>query len=72
MFRMARLLPTESLIAGVAGNSVTEDYCVAQKAAFGDNTSFMDKGGLTTMSAALAKSMVLVMSLWDDHQHALA
>ncbi|KAL5352267.1 hypothetical protein ACLOAV_002214 [Pseudogymnoascus australis] len=54
---MARLLPTESLIAGVAGNSVTEDYCVAQKAAFGDNTSFMDKGGLTTMSAALAKSM---------------
>lgn len=61
------LINSESLIAGVSGNSVTEDYCVAQKAAFGDNTSFMDKGGLATMSAALAKPMVLVMSLWDDH-----
>ncbi|KFZ05855.1 hypothetical protein V501_07963 [Pseudogymnoascus sp. VKM F-4519 (FW-2642)] len=31
------------------------------------NTAFMDKGGLAAMSAALAKPMVLVMSLWDDH-----
>ncbi|KFY77696.1 hypothetical protein V499_02978 [Pseudogymnoascus sp. VKM F-103] len=61
------LANSESLITGVSGNSVTEDYCVAQRAAFGDNTSFMDKGGLATLSAALAKPMVLVMSLWDDH-----
>ncbi|KUI54578.1 Exoglucanase 1 [Cytospora mali] len=48
-------------------NSITEAYCDAQKAAFGDETSFQDKGGLTQMGAALAKPMVLVMSLWDDH-----
>ncbi|OBT57087.1 hypothetical protein VE04_02177 [Pseudogymnoascus sp. 24MN13] len=61
------LANSESLITGVSGNPVTEDYCVAQRAAFGDNTSFMDKGGLATLSAALAKPMALVMSLWDDH-----
>ena len=49
-------------------NSITEPYCDAQKAAFGDNTSFQSKGGLSGMGSALGRgSMVLVMSLWDDH-----
>ncbi|KAK7735573.1 Exoglucanase 1 [Cytospora paraplurivora] len=50
-----------------AYNSITEDYCDAQKTAFGDETSFQDKGGLTQMGEALSQGMVLVMSLWDDH-----
>lgn len=59
---------SESTKAGVTGyNSITEDYCDAQKAAFGDETSFQDKGGLAQMGKALANGMVLVMSLWDDH-----
>lgn len=54
--------------AGVTGyNSITEAYCDAQKAAFGDETSFQAKGGLAQMGKALAEGMVLVMSLWDDH-----
>lgn len=54
--------------AGVTGyNSITDAYCNAQKAAFGDETSFQDKGGLAQMGKALAEGMVLVMSLWDDH-----
>lgn len=57
---------SESLIDGVAGNSVTQDYCDAQKAAFGDEGSFNDKGGLAGMGEALAAPMVLVLSLWDD------
>lgn len=58
---------SESLIAGVSGNSITEDYCSAQKTAFGDTNVFDERGGLAQMGAALAKPMVLVMSLWDDH-----
>lgn len=57
-----------STIAGTTGyNSITEDYCDAQKAAFGDETAFQDKGGLAQMGEALSQGMVLVMSLWDDH-----
>ena len=48
-------------------NSITADYCTDQKAAFGDNTGFMSKGGLAQMGAAMKRGMVLVMSLWDDH-----
>ncbi|KAI0141416.1 1,4-beta-D-glucan cellobiohydrolase B [Pestalotiopsis sp. NC0098] len=58
---------SESLIGGVSGNSITEDYCSAQKTAFGDTNVFDERGGLAQMGAALAKPMVLVMSLWDDH-----
>ena len=48
-------------------DSVTTDFCDAQKQAFGDTPSFQQHGGLANMSKALAKGMVLVMSLWDDH-----
>ena len=58
---------SESTIAGVSGNSVTQGYCDAQKKAFGDQNVFNQKGGLAQMGDALAGPMVLVMSLWDDH-----
>ncbi|KKY21377.1 putative glycosyl hydrolase family 7 protein [Diplodia seriata] len=58
---------SESTIAGVSGNSITAEYCDAQKSVFGDNTSFQDKGGMASMSQALNAGMVLVMSVWDDH-----
>ncbi|KAG6830342.1 Exoglucanase 1 [Tricholoma furcatifolium] len=55
-------------IAGMSTyNSITEDFCDAQKAAFGDTTSFQSKGGLTQMGDALSAGMVLVLSLWDDY-----
>jgi cellulose 1,4-beta-cellobiosidase len=43
---------SESTIAGVTGNSITDSYCNAQKAAFGDETSFQAHGGLGSMSEA--------------------
>jgi len=50
------------------GNSVTDQFCEEQKAAFGDTDDFAKKGGLKTMGEALDRGMVLVLSLWDDSQ----
>jgi cellulose 1,4-beta-cellobiosidase len=57
----------ESAIEGNPGNSITAEYCRAQKVAFGDRDIFEEKGGMPQFSKALAAPMVLVMSLWDDH-----
>ncbi|KAG6897945.1 Exoglucanase [Termitomyces sp. T32_za158] len=48
-------------------DSITSDFCSAQKTAFGDNDDFGSKGGLSNMSKAMANGMVLVLSIWDDH-----
>ncbi|KAG6844934.1 hypothetical protein H0H87_002267 [Tephrocybe sp. NHM501043] len=48
-------------------DSITTEFCDAQKTAFGDTDSFGNKGGLANMSKAAANGMVLVMSIWDDH-----
>ncbi|KAI0538305.1 cellulose 1,4-beta-cellobiosidase [Xylaria digitata] len=58
---------SQSTISGVSGNSITSNYCSAQKTAFGDTNIFSQRGGLAQMGDALAKDMVLVMSVWDDH-----
>ncbi|KAI1811167.1 cellulose 1,4-beta-cellobiosidase [Poronia punctata] len=58
---------SESTISGVSGNSITPEYCSAQKTAFGDTNIFEQRGGLAQMGDAVAKDMVLVMSIWDDH-----
>jgi cellulose 1,4-beta-cellobiosidase len=58
---------SSSTVSGVAGNSITESFCSAQKKAFGDTDVFSKHGGLAGMGAGLAEGMVLVMSLWDDH-----
>ncbi|CAA9964931.1 Esterase/lipase/thioesterase [Pyrenophora teres f. teres] len=58
---------SQSKVAGVSGNSITEAFCTAQKKTFGDTSSFATLGGLNGMGASLARGHVLVMSLWDDH-----
>ncbi|KAG6864691.1 hypothetical protein C0991_007832 [Blastosporella zonata] len=40
-------------------NSITEDYCDAQKAAFDDETQFQSKGGLTQMGVAAKNASAL-------------
>lgn len=57
---------SQSNVAGNPGNSITTDYCNAQKTAFGDTNVFAQKGGLAQMGKAVAAPMVLVMSVWDD------
>jgi cellulose 1,4-beta-cellobiosidase len=58
---------SNSDISGVTGNEITQDFCDAQKKAFGDQNVFDDKGGMSQIGKALSGDMVLVMSLWDDH-----
>lgn len=57
---------SESRIAGVSGNSITDAFCEAQKTAFGDLKDFQKKGGMVRMGEDM-KNMVLVMSIWNDH-----
>lgn len=59
---------SESKIGNLTGNSITQEYCANQKAAFSETEdSFTKNGGLSSMSTALGAGMVLVMSIWDDH-----
>jgi cellulose 1,4-beta-cellobiosidase len=51
---------------GPAGDSITQPWCDDQKKLFGDEDIFKLHGGLEQMGDA-AKSMVLVLSLWDDY-----
>ncbi|KAH7068976.1 exoglucanase-like protein 1 precursor [Paraphoma chrysanthemicola] len=57
---------SDSTIAGVTGNSISDSFCDAQKTVFGDTSSFKTLGGLNAMAASLARGHVLVMSIWDD------
>lgn len=55
-------------IPGVpAVNSITDDFCTAQKTEFGDTPSFSAHGGLTAMGESFAQGVVLVLSVWDDY-----
>ncbi|EIM84171.1 uncharacterized protein STEHIDRAFT_148616 [Stereum hirsutum FP-91666 SS1] len=58
---------SNSTIPGVTGNSITDDFCDAQKTAFGDTNDFDKHGGLAQMGAAFKAGMVLVLSIWDDY-----
>ena len=57
---------SESEIPGNPGNAINEEFCTAQKKAFGDEDIYAARGGHKKMSEALAMPMVLVLSLWDD------
>jgi len=48
------------------GDSITGEFCTAQKKTFDNRDDFGPKGGLKAMGKALARGMVLVLSLWDD------
>merc|ERR1712185_558897 len=39
----------------------------AEVGLFKDKTNFLQKGGLASMDKAMEHGMVLVLSLWDDH-----
>jgi cellulose 1,4-beta-cellobiosidase len=58
---------SESTVQGVPGNDINEEFCLAQKEAFGDPNTWKQHGGFPAMSEALSRGMVLVMSLWDDY-----
>ena len=48
-------------------DSITDEMCSATKTAFADLNDYVNKGSMKAMSDALGRGVVLVMSLWDDH-----
>jgi cellulose 1,4-beta-cellobiosidase len=59
---------SQTAVSGMdAFDSISQDFCDQQKAAFGDRDSFGEHGGIAQMGAAMARGMVLVLSVWDDH-----
>lgn len=48
-------------------NSLTDESCNDLKNAFGDMHDFENHGAMKSMGGSLKRGMVLVMSLWDDH-----
>ena len=48
-------------------DSITDEMCSSVKGAFGDTNDFAKKGGVKAMGDAMEDGMVLVLSLWDDH-----
>lgn len=48
-------------------SDITDKFCNAQKSTFGDNPDFEKKGGMKATGEALNRGVVLVLSLWDDH-----
>ncbi|TBU49273.1 cellobiohydrolaseI [Dichomitus squalens] len=60
---------SKTKISGLSAyDSITDEFCNAQKTAFGDTNSFEKLGGLNVMGQSFDKGMVLVMSVWDDHE----
>lgn len=53
-------------VGGTTADSITDDFCTANKKETGDKDEFGIRGGLKQMGKALERGMVLVMSLWDD------
>lgn len=51
-----------------AYTAVTDQFCADVKDTFGDKNDFQAKGGLRAMGSVLSRGVVLVMSLWDDHE----
>ncbi|EHA26941.1 hypothetical protein ASPNIDRAFT_51773 [Aspergillus niger ATCC 1015] len=56
-----------STYSSVNGSSITSAFCESEKTLFGDENVFDKHGGLEGMGEAMAKGMVLVLSLWDDY-----
>jgi len=65
----SKIVHTPTLAVGSYGSysSLSTDYCTAEKNYFADGTNFLEKGGMSSMDDAMEKGMVLVMSIWDDH-----
>jgi len=65
----SKIIHTPTISVGGRGsyNSLSTDFCTAEVGAFNDHTNFLKKGGMSAMDTAFDKGMVLVMSIWDDH-----
>jgi len=54
-------------LQGNTYDSLSEQMCKDWVATTKDGSNFIEKGGMKSVQHALEKGVVLVMSLWDDH-----
>lgn len=59
---------SKTIIQGASKfDSITDDYCTAQKIAFQETNTFQKMGGLTAMGKSLSNGVVLVFKISNDH-----
>jgi len=65
-----KIIPnSQTTISGMSPyTAVSDKFCNDQKKTFGDKNDFESKGGLKALGDVLKRGVVLVMSLWDDHE----
>jgi cellulose 1,4-beta-cellobiosidase len=49
-------------------DSLSQEFCAAERDMMNDGTNFLDKGGFPATDLAFEQGMVLALSLWDDHE----
>jgi cellulose 1,4-beta-cellobiosidase len=55
-------------VNGKKHNTISTDFCEDWVADTKDGTNFLTQGGMPSIDKALENGVVLVMSLWDDHE----
>jgi len=62
-------IQTPTLPVGGSGSydALSDGFCDAWRNYTGDGTTFLERGGFDSIGDASDKGMVLVMSIWDDH-----
>jgi len=58
--------PSSTILGPDDSDSITDGFCAAKKALFGDVNDFDEKGGNKGMGDSLDRGHVAVLSLWDD------
>ncbi|KIM21094.1 carbohydrate-binding module family 1 protein [Serendipita vermifera MAFF 305830] len=49
-------------------DSITADFCAAQKTVFDNTDVFTNSGGFSAIDKSFTEGVVLVLSIWDDHE----
>jgi len=57
-----------STLQGKKHDSITNDFCSDWVATTKDGSNFMQKGDMKSVDIGFKKGMVLVLSMWDDHE----
>jgi len=55
-------------LQGNSHDSITDDFCSDWVKTTKDGTNFLQKGAMKSIDSAMKKGVVLVMSMWDDHE----
>jgi len=55
-------------VNGKKHNTISDEFCQDWVDTTKDGTNYLEKGGLHSVDTSLEAGVVLVMSLWDDHE----